>query len=435
MIIEPASKTPASFRLMPGSSASATVGFEWRSEIAGAGAASVRAMADDPRSRFLRIPLTPFLLSVLIGVRVVGLGIEIHDLKTRPVTDEDIGRFEQIVKSYGRPYRDFPVEYAPGELILIEAIGRTTSPEDLGIKVAVLSFACDLAAAGALAYGWGRRSATVYLLLSSALMGFMFLRIDYVPVALAAWALALIKRGRGALGGTFLGLAVLIKLWPLVLLPILVLWKRAAALAWACAIAAAGFAGWLFYGGLSGPNQVFTMRGAPGWQIESTVGVLVWILTGGPISFVLNADRVGTSSQPERWALSLAVAVAVAAVWWGAMRRPARDPAGGAALSAVACVLIFSPVFSLQYVAWLLPWGAIAHQDEPNGPAWMLGPIVILSAVLNYFYTYGGSLGLFQVTALMRDGFCVALVVWWFARSAREVRSGRDERGPATLRV
>ena len=154
-------------------------------------------------------------------------------------------------------------------------------------------------------------------------------------------------------------------------------------------------------------------------QIESTVGVLVWIVTGGPISFVLNADRVGAATQPERWGLSLAAAVAVAAVWRLSIRRPAREPAGGAALCAITCVLIFSPVFSLQYVAWLLPWAAIAHQDEPDGPALVLAPIVILSAVLNYFYIYGGSLGLFQVTALLRDGLCVALVVWWIVRTSR----------------
>src|SRR5438067_613586 len=147
-------------------------------------------MEDGPRSRFMLFPLTGWMLTVLVAIRLVGLGLEIHNLRTRPVTDEDIRRFEQIDLSRGRPYRDFPVEYAPGELILIEAISGT-SPEELGIRVSFLSVVCDLAAAGALAYGWGHRAATVYLLLGTTLIGFMLLRVDYLPVALAAWSLAL----------------------------------------------------------------------------------------------------------------------------------------------------------------------------------------------------------------------------------------------------
>jgi hypothetical protein len=171
------------------------------------------------------------------------------------------------------------------------------------------------------------------------------------------------------------------------------------------------------------------MRGAPGWQIESTVGILVWIFTGGPITFVLNADRVGAATQTEKLALGLAAIGAVTLVWWLAARQRGRDPHGGAALSAVASLLIFSPVFSLQYVAWLLPWAAIAHQDEPAGPARLLAPIVVLSTVLNAFYTYGGSLGVFQAVALSRDAFCIALVAWWMVLARRDA----GELAPASV--
>src|SRR5205807_2686884 len=105
------------------------------------------------------------------------------------------------------------------------------------VRIAILAFLADLATAAALAWGWGRRPATVYLLLGLPLLSFIYLRFDLVSVALATWALAWARHRGEALGGAALGLAVMTKLWPLALAPVFLLrracegaiWRRAGA--------------------------------------------------------------------------------------------------------------------------------------------------------------------------------------------------------------
>ena len=51
-------------------------------------------------------------------------------------------------------------------------------------------------------------------------------------------------------------------------------------------------------------------------------------------------------------------------VIWRRASRDGRDPAGAATLAAVAALAIFSPLFSLQVAAWLLPFAALAFDGD-----------------------------------------------------------------------
>ena len=171
----------------------------------------------------------------------------------------------------------------------------------------MLALVADLAAAVGIAWGWRRRDALVYLLIGTPLLAFSYQRFDYVPIAFAVWAMALlVRRGDDPRAGVAFGLAILAKLWPVVLLPVLVLRRaRRAMVGTVVTLGVAGLA-WVAISGPKAPFQVISFRGATGWAIESTVGNLVWIVTGGQIYPQAGAARIGDAPS---WAKGVLLAV------------------------------------------------------------------------------------------------------------------------------
>ena len=119
----------------------------------------------------------------------------------------------------------------------------------------------DLACATAIAYGWGWRGATVYLLLTMPILLIIYLGTDLIWVMLATLAFALIHRGHERLGGSTLALAMLGKVWPIVLIPLLVVTRRKQALGAFVFVGLIGVALWVVLGGTDAPRQVLTFRG------------------------------------------------------------------------------------------------------------------------------------------------------------------------------
>ena len=297
--------------------------------------------------------------------------------------DSAAHRFLQIAHAPGIPWRDTPVEYAFGDWIVIRAVGWGSLAVAREL-LAVVAFAADLVAWRAVARGWGRDAALRYLWLGAPLLIFIYRRSDLVPVALAALGLAWARRDRERAGGVALGAAVLTKLWPIVVAPALALERRMRALTTAAIAAAAGLATWIAIGGPGALRQVGTFRGSTGWEIGSTIGVPVWALTGQH-RFEEGANRSGTIPAWAPGALLLLTVATVVAIWLLARRRD-DEPAGVPALAAVAALLVCSPVFSPQYVAWLLPWAAVAGGD---GRRWTwLGavPVIITGTLVTIWY-------------------------------------------------
>lgn len=356
----------------------------------------------------------------LLALRVLALVAVIAGVPHVP--NAAAQRFVEIAHAPGLPWRDGAVEYAIGDWLVIRAVGWGS----VGLARALLglvAFGADLVAWRAVASGWGRAAATRYLWLGAPLLVFIYRRSDLVAVALAAAGLALASRGRERAGGVSLAGAVLAKLWPIVVAPALAIERHARALRTVAIALIAGLAGWLLLGGVDALRQVGTFRGATGWELESTVGVVVWAVTGEH-RFEAGANRTGTVPAGVGPALLAATLLAVVAIWLLARRRPL-TPAGVPALAAVAALLVFAPVFSPQYVAWLLPWAAIAGRD---GRRWTwLGsvPVILTGTLVTLWYADvdlgpGGN----QLFLAARNLAVMAIVIVYLLRPVRAERTG-----------
>lgn len=359
----------------------------------------------------------------------------------------DIRRFHAIATQAGVPYRDRPVEYplVTYAAIRVLAVGNVATSAR---AIAVFSLLCDLAVAGALAYGWSRRAALAYLIAGLAFLVYpiIYLRLDLLSIALALWGLALVRRHRSALGGSVIGLAVFTKLWPALLVPLCwtVRRRRAAYVGAAAAVVVAG--AWVAIGGVDGLLQVVTFRGARGWQIESVIGAFVRLFGLSPVHAESGALRVGAVPGWARTSLTVLLGVTILAVlvWMYRAVRTGDDADanpgivdGVAPLAMITAMLVFSPLFSPQYGVWLLPFGAIAwwaHEREIAGWTFAVttGSAVLLSRIAEL--KNGGPV---EVMVLgFRNAFAVwllALACWRVAAWSREQRGlrGRDTPGDA----
>src|SRR5919108_5128509 len=114
-----------------------------------------------------------WVIAALIVFRVLVVATIIVDASKHEISDPDVQRAERIATSPARPYRDFPVEYMPLETSMIELIGGDGFAAT-AIRLSLISFAGDMAAAAGVAWGWGRRPMAVYLLLGLPLLSFIY---------------------------------------------------------------------------------------------------------------------------------------------------------------------------------------------------------------------------------------------------------------------
>src|SRR5204863_262189 len=78
---------------------------------------------------------------------------------------------------------------------------------------------------------------------------------------------------------------------------------------------------WIAYAGVSETAEVLTFRHATGWGVESTVGTITWIATGGPIRLESGAPRIGSAPTWATASLTLTLAVLLVGIWTTAAKR------------------------------------------------------------------------------------------------------------------
>jgi Glycosyltransferase family 87 len=366
----------------------------------------------------------------LVALRVLVLALVVLGAGRRPVTDVQILQAERIATSPATPYRNFPVATMPLETATDRTIGGDGATATVA-RIALVAFIADLATASALAWGWGRRPAIVYLLLGLPLLSFIYLRFDLVSVALAAWAIAWTKHRGEALGGATLGLAVMAKLWPLALAPILLIrrsWRPAVA-GFAAVVVVLG-AAWYLRGGPKGPLQVLTTAGVRGWHAQSTVGSVLWIAGRGIPVIEADALRVGFAAPWMKGLLFLGLLVCEVAIW----RRAAgtdRDPSGGAALAAVVALTVFSPQSSLQFAAWFLPWTALAFEGDDDEERTATIAVVAVALTGLVALAWPDQIVIpsdwVKLLVLARNATAVGVLISWFA--ATRTRAPRQPAG------
>jgi len=306
------------------------------------------------------------------------------------VQHPDLGFYQSVGEAFARgqvPYRDFDPAYPPAALPLLilpsllgakEGIWESYALryEHLALLLGMLLVIATVLALGALRASRGRTIlAAALVALSPILVGSILpARFDLWPAALTTGALAAVFAGRPRLGGGILGLAIAAKVYPAVILPLVVIhvWRRKgsgealATTGWAAvgAVAPAVPSLVVASAGLLHSTQEFVVRPL---QVESLGAAILWVahqVAGVPIEV-----RVGYGSDnlvgPLPDAISaiqgVLLVLALSAIWaWFARGRDrGRQGLVTVSTAAVCAFIVLGKVLSGQYLIWLIPLVAL----------------------------------------------------------------------------
>lgn len=324
------------------------------------------------------------------------------------------------------PYRDFDVEYPPASLPIFAlpttkamAWGSTADaswdPENAAARryhrgFAVLVFV--LGAATVVMTGLSlaalRRPAAGVLLslavvgLAPLLIGDVYAdRFDVWPAALTAASLTAALRDRYRIAGGALGLAAAAKIYPALLVPVLLIFTarrcgvREAIRTAACAVAVA-VAAFLPFVILSasGTWRAVRVQFEGGLQIES-LGSAVLVLASRTSGAFTLTDRaaehglsrgvlVGPGVHPTEIVLNVALGLALVLLWWSVSRSRSdpREELVRCSAAVVTTAVALGSVLSPQYVIWLIPLVPLA--GGRRGAAATL--VLALAAILTHLW-------------------------------------------------
>jgi len=287
------------------------------------------------------------------------------------------------------PYRDFAVEYPPGALpaFVEPALGNKGDESGYKRSFQVLMALCGAALLIALAYALaalGVSSAWFFGALALAaiaplLLGSVVLsRFDLWPAALTAGALAAIASGRLRLGHGLLGVGILAKVWPGVLLPLAVayVWRsRGRREALVClGITAAVVAAVVLPFVVLAPHGVwrsFERQLSRPLQIESLGASLIVIshhLFGTSATMISSRGSQnigGTTANLIGW-FQTVLQLSVLLVLWitFALRRRTREELLQFSAAAVVAFVALGKVLSPQFLIWLIPFVVLVRRPS-----------------------------------------------------------------------
>jgi uncharacterized membrane protein len=280
------------------------------------------------------------------------------------------------------PYRDFAVEYPPVALPAF-LIPSLLAGSGSGFSAYRRAFELLMAVCGAFAMGLGalvlarQRPRTPRLLVGVAfaalaplLIGSVILsRYDLWPAALTIAALAAIVRDRERIAFGLLALAVAAKAFPIVILPLAVVyvWRvsgQRKAIGCLAIFAAVLFACFLPFVILAPHGTWSSIRGqiSRPLQVES-LGASILLaahqLTGTHLSLIVSHGSQNLGGHTAaRFAslLSMLQVTALLLVWLSFVRGPATSQRLLVASAAAVCAfVVFDRVLSPQYLIWLAP--------------------------------------------------------------------------------
>ena len=305
------------------------------------------------------------------------------------ISDIDIYNwYASLIHQGLRPYRDFNVEYPPLAVPIFVLPGHVDSPAQYTswfsywMFVFALAMAAVTGAAAAVLWPTGRRAyATVGLLaLATAATGAILENRYDIAVALVIALFTLFLIQRQLLAASFvLGLGFALKLTPVALLPLVLLFvtrpRRALGpLAMFTVAAAAPFVPFLissprgiwyvFHYHLHRPLQVESVLASP-LMVARALHLISghWVYSHGPHAIAApGAYLMAVLSGPLTLA-ALAVTYVVI-VRRRALLRAAPHLAPLAVLAVILTIMAFGKVLSPQYVIWMLPVVALVGAQD-----------------------------------------------------------------------
>jgi hypothetical protein len=262
------------------------------------------------------------------------------------------------------PYRDFRLEYPPGALAAIvpPALGKP-SEHTYAVRFELAMLALFAAMIVLLA---GRPRAALLVALAPLLLGaVVFKRFDALPALLTLIALQLAVRRRYGWAGAALGVATAVKLYPVVLLPVLAVAagrrhgaRAVAAFVAACAVIVVPFLVLAPHGVVSSVQDQLGRH----LQIETPLASLALLahsygaLSVGVVSEAHTYGLGGRSGFALALVTSLAFLATLGLIWWRAARLVHMRHGLVLAWAATLCAtVVLGRVLSPQYLIWLLP--------------------------------------------------------------------------------
>jgi len=312
-----------------------------------------------------------------------------------------------------RPYVEVPFEYpiAMIPLVLVPSLLGGSTFELYSRLLGAFMTACLLgAAAVAIRSNPGRSARERWWALSLLLLaeGSLVVQcLDAVPALLLAWTVWAAAHRRPATTGLALGLATATKLFPVLLVPLVVAadpdgWRSRSAqlrggLAF-CAAVAFGFAPMVFP-----PDALLGMlryHGARGLHVESTAGALlglVHLLSGAASAATLSYGSYNLDGRAAAWlaraCTPFMIVLVVAVVAWFARAPATRDDQGRcdrvalAFLSGLAVLWLSAKAFSPQYLTWAIPLVLAVSGERGRRLTWILFATMALTQVyMRAFY-------------------------------------------------
>jgi hypothetical protein len=358
------------------------------------------------------------------------------------------------------PYRDFVLEYPPLSLIHILPPWFITGGTDAGYDIVFIALSVITAAASGAVVAWlaGRgwsaqsvsQSVLTFLALSLAVLPVVIWRFDGLPALFTVLALAAIVAKRPGWSGVALGLGTATKLYPALLLPVVVLYYafgrrwRSAGVAVGAFAAVVGATALGIYA-VGGPDgfTFLTYQEERGIEIESVLGGLVLLShrlfgTEATIYAGFGSIQVGSSlieglALPNQVAL-FALGISLAAGLIYSFSSDARHSPDGAirpptVVNYMMAILVFSmlanKVLSPQYIVWLLPIGALL----PWRKALLL---LVIAALTTYVFPIGFRVLWSEIDAIavavlnLRNLLLLVLFVWLVVPARRQMDAMLD---------
>jgi hypothetical protein len=355
--------------------------------------------------------------------------------------------FDRLLDAGQLPYRDFGFEYPPLALVPI-AVPWLFGSGHFETLFAIEMLVCALACQELLRALAGPLAAWAWVLMPLAAGAQVRTHFDLAAIALVLAALLAFTRARPRTGFALLGVGTLVKLFPIVLVPVAAawLWGRGRGrdardgLLWCAAVVAVGFLPFAVLGGL---DDMFRFHLDRPVQIESLAASLLFALggshvTGAPVhpdAFKSNGLDGGHADLVFALSTAALVAVLVLAVVLAARAASERDLIRCALLALLALVA-FGKVLSPQYMIWLAPFAVLALVNGDRAVAASLLAAIVLTQLwfpVRYFDLVAHDDAVIALVALRNLCLLVAL-----AATARAIaytnRSGISSPSPGAAR-